>query len=393
HKLGASQLLRSICSTAGNAGYKYTNGENRGIDPEETVDSRYIIAWGANLVSANLHQMAFVQEARRKGAKLVVIDVHRNKTGDAADWFIPIYPGTDGALALGLMQVIIEEGRYDAEHVAAHTSGFDRLQERVREFPPERVAEITGVPAEDIRRLAREYAATQPAFIRIGNGLQHHDNGGMCVRNIACLPALTGAWKRRGGGAMKSNGGYHEVNEAALHRPDLMPHPTRTINMNQLGQALTELQDPAVKALFVYNSNPAAVAPNQSKVMTGLMRGDLFTVAYDVVMTDTCRFADIVLPATSHWENSDLFKSYWHLHMAIAEPVIERVGEAKPNVEVFRLLAQAMGFDDPCFQDTTEDLIEQALHNPNNPSLEGVTLERLKREGVVRLNVPERHVP
>ncbi len=393
HKMGASQLLRSICSAAGNAGYKYANIENRGIDPEETVDSKYIIAWGANLVSANIHQMAYVQQARRKGAKFVVIDVHRNKTGDAADWFIPIYPGTDGALALGLMHVIIQDGLHDEAFVADHTIGFDQLKERVAGYPPERVSHITHIPVDDIRRLAHEYAVTQPAFIRIGNGLQHHDNGGMCVRNIACLPALAGAWRHHGGGAMKSNGGYSELNEQALYRPDLMPAATRVINMNQLGRALNEVDDPPIKGLFVYNTNPAAVAPNQSRVLAGFKREDLFMVVHDIVMTDTCRFADIVLPATSHWENTDLFRSYWHLHLAVTEPVIDRVGEAKPNIEVFQLLARAMGYDDPCFQDSTEQLIEQALDHPRNPRLEGITLDRLRGQSAVKLNVPEKHVP
>ena len=294
HKLGASQLRRSICSAAGNAGYMYTNGPNRGIDPEETVDSRYIVAWGANLVSANVHQMALVQEARRKGARFVVIDVHRNKTGDAADWFIPIRPGTDGALALGLMHVIVAEDLHDKEWIAAHSSGFEQLQERLPLFPPGRVSDITGVPVDNIMQLAREYATVRPSFIRIGNGIQHHDNGGMCVRNIACLPALVGAWRERGGGAMKSNRGYSAMNEAALQRPDLMPRrPTATgetlpriINMNQLGQALTDTHDPPVMALYVYNTNPAAVAPNQDKVIRGLERDDLFTAVHDVVMTE-----------------------------------------------------------------------------------------------------------
>ncbi|MHB8618651.1 MAG: molybdopterin-containing oxidoreductase family protein [Chloroflexota bacterium] len=396
-RLGASQLQRSICSSAGNAGYQYTNGSNRGTDPEETVDSRYIIAWGANLVSANLHQMSYVQEARRNGAKLVVIDVHRNKTGDAADWYIPIYPGTDGALALGLMRAIVDEGLEDGDWIAQHTGGFERLRERLADYPVERVSGITRVPAEDIRRLAREYATTQPAFIRIGNGIQHHDNGGMCVRNIACLPALVGAWRHRGGGAMKSNGGYSSLNEAAMQRPDPRPgsmeRPARTINMNQLGRALLEERDPPISALYVYNANPAAVTPNQARVLDGLRREDLFVAVHDVVLTDTCRYADVVLPATTHWEQTDLFKSYWHLHLALAEPAIEPVGEAKPNVEVFRLLAAAMGFDDPCFQDSVDDILRQGLDFGANPALRGISLERLRRERVVRLTVPERHQP
>lgn len=393
HRLGASQLRRSICSAAGNAGWMYSNGANRGIDPEETAESRYIIAWGANLVSANVHQMALVQEARRKGAKFVVIDVHRNKTGDAADWFIPIRPGTDGALALGLMHVIVAEDLHDRDWIEAHSSGFEQLLERLPQFSPDRVADITGVAAEDVRKLAREYATTQPSFIRIGNGIQHHDNGGMCVRNIACLPALVGAWRHRGGGAMKSNRGYSAMNEQALQRPDLMCRPTRIVNMNQLGTALTELDGPPLMAMYVYNSNPAAVAPSQEKVIRGLQREDLFLAVHDVVMTDTCRYADVVLPATTSWEHADMYDSYWHLHLGVTEPAIPAVGQAKPNIEVFQLLARAMGFDDACFRDSTEDVIRAALDNPGNECLEGVTLERLREEGLVRVGPRERHQP
>jgi anaerobic selenocysteine-containing dehydrogenase len=392
HKLGASQLRRSICSAAGNAGYMYTNGPNYGIDPEETVDSKYIVAWGANLVSANVHQMALVQEARRKGAKFVVIDVHRNKTGDAADWFIPIRPGTDAALALGLMHVIVAEDLHDKDWITSHTKGFEQLQERLPQFPPARVAEITGVPAEDIRRLAREYAATQPSFIRIGNGIQHHDNGGMCVRNITCLPALTGAWRYRGGGAMKSNRGYSAMNERALQRPDLMERATRVINMNRLGHALTEIDDPPVMAMYVYNSNPAAVAPAQDKVIQGLLREDLFVAAHDIVMTDTCRYADVVLPATTHWEHQDLYDSYWHLYTGLAQPVIPPVGQAKPNIEVFHLLARAMGLEDECLYDSSEDVIRSALDNPANPFLDGVTFERVQTD-YVRVGPGQKHQP
>ncbi|MBV8085571.1 MAG: molybdopterin oxidoreductase family protein [Chloroflexi bacterium] len=393
NRMGASRLLRSICSVAGNAGYCYTNGPNRGMDPEETPDSRYVIAWGANLVSANIHQMALVQEARRNGAKFVVIDVHRNKTGDAADWFIPIKPASDGALALGLMHVIVAESLEDRDWIAQHTTGFEQLRERLAEFPPARVSEITGVPVEDLVRLAREYATTQPAFIRIGNGLQHHDNGGMCVRDIACLPALTGAWRQRGGGAQKSNGGYHSWNEDAVLRPDLRPQQSRLINMNELGKALTEVNDPPVNALYVWNTNPAAVAPNQGKVIAGFKREDLFMAVHDVVLTDTARYADVVLPATTAWEHTDLYYSYWHLHMALAEPAIERIGQAKPNHEVFQLLARAMGYDEPCFADSEEDMIRQALDGSGNTCLEGVTYERLADEHVVALNKPAKHQP
>jgi len=254
------------------------------------------------------------------------------------------------------------------------------------------VERISEVAAGTVERLAREYATTRPAFIRIGNGLQHHDNGGMAVRTIACLPGLVGAWRDVGGGAVKSNGGYATMNDAALMRPDLMAgRAPRTVNMNQLGQALTELDDPPVQAMVVYNANPAVIAPDQTRVLAGLAREDLFTVVHEQVMTDTARYADVLLPATTHFEQTDLYSSYWHLYLALAEPAVERLGEAKPNVELFSLLARRLGFEDECFQDDVETLIGQALDNPANPFLRGITLERLKEGGPVRLNVEEPH--
>ncbi|HEX2173735.1 MAG TPA: molybdopterin oxidoreductase family protein [Dehalococcoidia bacterium] len=391
NRLGACRLERAICSAAGSAGYGYTmTGGRRGTDPEETVHARYLISWGANLASANLHQMTMFQEARRRGAKHVVIDVHRNRTAKLADWFIPIRPGTDTALALGLMHVIIGEGLYDKEYVAAETVGFEHLAARAAKFPPERVERITGVPAADVTTLAREYARTRPSFIRIGNGPQHHSNGGMIVRTVACLPGLVGAWRDVGGGAIKSNGDYFQLNLAALARDDLAPTPRpRTINMNQLGHALTDLEPP-IYGLFVYNSNPLVVAPDQAAIRRGLLREDLFTVVHEQLMTDTARYADIVLPATTHFEHLDLYPSYWHLYLQIAEPVIDRVGESKPNIEVFQLLAKALGFEDPCFDDTPEDIIRQALDNPANPLLQGITLESLREQGWQKLQLTDR---
>lgn len=393
YRLGASQLARTICSAAGSAGYVYTMGLRAGTDPEATADARYIIAWGVNVASTNMHQMTFIQQARRKGAKLVVIDVHRNRTAAFADWFLHIHPGTDGALALGLMHVIIAERLYDADFIARRTVGFDALAERVAAYPPERVAAITGLAGDDIVCLAREYATTQPAFIRIGNGLQHHTNGGMAVRAITCLPALVGAWRYPAGGAIKSNHGYAQMNERARQRPDLLGgRQPRTISMNQLGWALLEA-DPPVRALFVYNSNPAVVAPDQTRVLQGLAREDLFTVVHEQLMTDTARFADVLLPATTHFEHTDLYTSYWHLYVQLARPAIAPLGEAKSNVELFRLLAKRMGFDDPCFNDDVDDILRQALDHPANPWLRGVTWERLEREPWVRLNVPRDEAP
>jgi anaerobic selenocysteine-containing dehydrogenase len=392
HRLGASQLARTVCSAAGNVGYDYTIGDRRGTDPETTSRARYIISWGSNLASVNMHQLTYIRQAQRAGATFIHIDVQRNRTTAFADRFVQVRPGTDAALALGMMHVIIRDGLHDAEYVRQNTIGFEALAARVRDYPPERVARITEVPAEVVETLAREYATTRPAFIRIGNGLQHHDNGGMAVRTIACLPGLIGAWRDVGGGAVKSNAGYAAMNDAALMRPDLLAgRAPRTINMNQLGHALTELDDPPVKALVVYNSNPAVIAPDQRRVLAGLERDDLFTVVHEQVMTDTAHYADVLLPATTHFEQTDLYSSFWHLYLNLAEPAVARMGEAKPNVEFFGLLAQRLGFGDACFRDDVRTLISQALDNPANPFLDGITLECLEAGGPVRLSVETPH--
>ena len=392
HKLGASRLDRAVCSAAGNAGFNYTVGDKRGTDPETTAQARYILAWGSNLASVNMHQMTYVRQAQRAGATFVHIDVQRNRTTAFADQFVQLRPGTDAALALGMMHVIIRDQLHDAEYVRANTLGFEALAARVREYPPERVAQITDVPVATIEQLAREYATTRPAFIRIGNGLQHHDNGGMAVRTIACLPGLIGSWRDVGGGAVKSNAGYAALNDAALMRPDLLGgRNPRTVNMNQLGYALTELSDPPVKAIMVYNSNPAVIAPDQTRVLAGFRRDDLFTVVHEQLMTDTARFADILLPATTHFEQTDLYSSFWHLYLNLSQPAIAPMGEAKSNVEMFSQLAQRLGYDDACFKDDAEAMIAQSLQHPANPYLAGITLEQLKRGGAVRLAVEEPH--
>jgi anaerobic selenocysteine-containing dehydrogenase len=270
HRLGASQLDRAICSAAGSQGYKYTMGGSFGTDPEDTVDSKLIIFWGINAVSTNMHQVALAQKARKNGAKIVVIDVHKNQTGQFADWFIPILPGTDAALALGMMHILFAEEMVDDDFLQQYTFGHEEMRNHVLQYDPSTVSTITGVPIEDIYKLARMYGKTSPSFIRIGNGPQHHDNGGMCIRTISCLPALTGQWLVKGGGAIKGNGGYLAHNTEKLQRPDLLKNKnTRTINMNLLGQALLEI-DPPVKSMFVYGTNPAVVAPDANKVRKGL---------------------------------------------------------------------------------------------------------------------------
>lgn len=386
HRLGASRLQYTICEAAGKEGYRYTMGGSYGTDPEDTVHAKLIIMWGINAVSTNMHQVMLAEKARKNGATIVVIDVHKNRTGRWADWFIPVMPGTDAALALGMMHILFEEQMTDEAFLRTYTVGHEELREHVRQYDPATVSAITGVPESDIYRLARMYGRTSPSFIRIGNGPQHHDNGGMFVRTISCLPALTGQWLHKGGGAIKGNGAYLEHNAIALQRPDLLKQATRRINMNMLGNALLEL-DPPIRSLYVYNSNPALVAPNAAKVRQGLGREDLFTVVHDLFLTETASYADIVLPATSSFENTDFYRSYWHHYVQLQQPVIEPYGESKSNADVFRLLAKAMGFEDDVFEDTEEQMICQALDHPNNPRLRGITYEALTEKQYMKADV------
>ncbi|MGE7762843.1 molybdopterin oxidoreductase family protein [Peribacillus sp. NPDC097895] len=384
HKLGASMLERSICNAAGSVGYSYTMGGSLGIDPEETIHTKLFIMWGINAVSTNMHQVTLAQQARKNGAKVVVIDVHKNQTGKWADWFIPILPGTDSALALGLMHILYAENLVNQPFLDEYTVGAEQLREHVRQYDPATVSAITGVPIDDLYELARMYGTTTPSFVRIGNGLQHHDNGGMAIRTIACLPALTGQWMIEGGGATKGNSGYLAFNTDALRRPDLLHNKaTRTINMNQIGQALLKKENP-IRSMLVYGSNPALVAPNANKVQEGLMRDDLFTVVHDLFLTETAMFADLVLPATSSYETEDFYNSYWHNYVQIQKPVVEKYGESKSNVELFKLLAAGMGFEEQAFKDSEEDMIRQALDFPENPYLEGITYDTLSSNQFVK---------
>lgn len=387
NRLGAADHTRTICSAAGQAGYAYTMGAGRGSDPETIPDARLVVIWGVNAVSTNLHLMTQIQEARKNGAKVVVVDVHRNPTARAADQFIQLFPGTDAALALGLMNVIVGEGLHNAPFIEANTIGFDRLLPRLKEYSPDRVEGITGVPAGEIRLLAREYATIKPAFLALGNGPQHHEKGGMATRTTALLPALVGSWGIPGGGAIRSNGGYFTLNGKGLERPDLASGPLRTINMARLGPELL-VADPPFRALYVWSTNPAVVLPEQDKVVAGLSREDLFTVVHEQVMTDTARYADILLPCTTCFEQEEYFTGSWHLYASYSDAAIPPVGESKSDYEVFRLLAEAMNFDEPCFRESLDEIAAAGFDNPSNPFLEGVTAERLKREKLVRLNLP-----
>jgi anaerobic selenocysteine-containing dehydrogenase len=395
HSIGASQLARTICAEAGAAGVKSVYGVNMGTDPEQFRQSKYIIAWAANIHGNNVHLWPFIEEARRNGAKLVVIDPYRTRTAACADWHIPINPGTDVALALAMMHVIINENLHDADYVARHTEGFDELREKVQEYPPETASQWTGIAPADIRKLARDYATVRPAVIRMNYGVQRSQNGGMASRTIAMLPCITGSWKEVGGGFQLSTSGAFGLNNAALERPELMQkslgRPARTINMVELGKALNEVNDPPVKAMYVYNSNPAAVCPNHNAVIRGLLRPDLFTVVHEQFFTDTTDYADIVLPATTFFEHKELQSAYGHYYLQMSNRAIEPLGECRSNVDVFRALAEKMGLEDACLRDSDDDMIEQALDSPN-PWLEGITRERLENEGHIRLNFESRSV-
>lgn len=389
HRLGASQLERTICSSAGEAGLLSVIGKQLGTEPEQFAKSRYVIAWASNIHANNVHLWPFISEARRNGAKLVVIDPYKTRTAACADWYLPINPGTDAALALGMMHVIIRDNLYDADYVVRNTVGFEQLREKVQQYPPDRVVHWTGIKSADIEQLAREYATTRPAVIRVNYGVQRSENGGMATRAITMLPCITGSWKDVGGGLQLSTSGSYQLNQHVLKRTDLMEkalgRPARTVNMVELGQALNTLGNPPVKALFVYNSNPAAVCPNHNDVIRGLKRPDLFTVVHEQFFTDTTDYADIVLPATTFFEHKDLQTAYGHYYLQMSQQAIEPLGECRSNVELFRSLAERLGFEDECFRESVDEMMDSALDTPN-PWMKGIDRKKLETEGHVRLN-------
>ena len=391
HRLGASRLHRSICSQAGEDAIISVYGRKMGTEPEQFRHSKYIIAWAANIHGNNIHLWPFIEEARRNGAKLVVIDPYRTRTAAAADWHIPINPGTDVALAVGLMHIIVREGWHDENYISRYAEGFDELKKRLPEYTPERVAHWTGIAKDDIERLAREYATTRPAVIRLNYGIQRAQNGGAAVRAVCMLPVITGSWQEVGGGLQLSVSGAFQLDRDAMELLDLaykspLGRPARIVNMVQLGQALTELDNPPVKALMVYNCNPAAVCPDQHLVRQGLQRDDLFTVVHEQFFTDTTDFADIVLPATTFFEHKDLVQAYGHYYLQVSHQAIEPLGECKSNVDFFRELALRMGFEDECFQESVDAMIDRALAS-GVPQLKGITRERLEHDPHVRLNL------
>jgi anaerobic selenocysteine-containing dehydrogenase len=394
HALGASRLDRTICVSTAYAGWRATVGAVTGNDSEQMVGADLVVLWGINAAYSTVNVMTLVKQARQRGAHVVAIDPYRTATAATADEHLMVRPGTDAALALAVMHVLIAEGRVDREYVGRATLGYDQLVDHVQAYSPERVAPIAGLPVETIVGFARRYGASRRTFIRLGIGISRHDNGGMTCRTIACLPALTGAYADPHGGALLSSSAAFGFDFAVLERPDLMPSPPpRIVNMIHLGRVLTDGDlTPPVAALYVYNSNPAAVCPNQGLVQAGLAREDLFTVVHEQVMTDTAQWADVILPATMSVEHEDLYGSYGHFHLQLARPVLSPPGEAKSNWDVFALLAEALGVAGHHYTKTPPALIQELL-GTGDASMAGITYERLCQEGSVRLNLPHPYLP
>lgn len=389
NRLGSTVAEKTYCESGSSTAWLMTVGPTGGLDVESLSYAKYIVVWGMNMVNTNLHAWPFILEARSKGAKIVVIDPIRSKTAKQADWHIPIRPGTDGALALGMMHVMMcEEDLVDHDYIEKYTLGFEDLKGRAAQYPPERVAAITGIPAADIRKLAREYATTQPSAIRQGVAVERSPGGGDAIRLITMLPALTGAWRHVGGGTVEMPIWEFPFNFDFMCRPDWIRPGTRVVNELQLGAALTgELQlDPPIKSLFVYNSNPVSQAPNAAKIVEGLKREDLFMVTSELFLTDTAKYSDIVLPAAMQAEVFDLMVTWGHLYASLNQPAIPPPGECVANAELFRRLAKVMGFNDDHFSLTDEEMVIRSYHW-DAPQFQGITIEKLKEVGWMRLNV------
>jgi anaerobic selenocysteine-containing dehydrogenase len=388
HRLGASRLDRTICSPAKDAGVRAVMGDTAAPHPDEATESDLVILWGINAAATNIHFLYSVREARRKGARVWVIDTYETPTAGMADRTFLVRPGSDGALALGMMHQLVADDLVDRDFLAADVQGFEELWSEVLSgFPPEKSSTLTGLPVETIREMARAYGKSRASFIRLGSGLSRYTNGGMTCRTIACLPALTGAWARKGGGFLAGTASGGAFSMKAVTREDFMARSTRIVNMNQLGRALNQIDDPPVLSLYVYHSNPAAVTPDQNQVLRGLSREDLFTVVHERFMTDTAAYADIVLPATSSMEHSDLYRAYGSYCIQRASAAIPPVGESKSNWEVFGLLAEAMGFEDEFFRQSADNLIDHLLSVPS-PMREGIDYDALNSGKAVELRLP-----
>jgi anaerobic selenocysteine-containing dehydrogenase len=391
--IGASFLDRTICSSAGSEAFALTYGTRMGTDPEAVPEARLILLWGTNTLTSNPHLWPFIRRARDNGARVICIDPLRTRTAAASDEHIAIRPGTDAALALGMMHVLFRDGLEDRQYLDEMTIGWQKLRDRVlAEYAPERVANICRLPVETIERLGTLYGNTRPTFIRLNYGLQRHAGGGSAVRAISLLPAITGAWNDAGGGCQLSVSGTFAMNTAAMERTDLGNHSARTINMTRFGEALTEIDNPPVKAVIVYNSNPGSIAPDRETVLRGLRRDDLFTVVLEHFQTDTADYADVLLPATTQLEHDDLHKAYGHVYVTYNKRSIEPLGEALPNSEIFRRIAAAMNLDHPELRESDEELMRTALTG-SAEVMNGVTFEALREHGSVRLNVPSPHLP
>ncbi|OHB91473.1 MAG: hypothetical protein A3E75_06080 [Planctomycetes bacterium RIFCSPHIGHO2_12_FULL_51_37] len=391
NRLGTLQLDRTICTKAGRIGYLYTMGSSAGADPRGIPESRLIVSWGTNTFATNIHQLPLLSEARRRGAKYVVINPFRVKGAEVADMFVQPRPGSDSALALGMMHVIIREDLYNKDFVDKNTFGFGVLCQRAEEYPPKRVEKLTDVKAKTIIELARLYAGEAPSFIYAGSGLQHHTNGGMTIRTIACLPALVGAWGRIGGGMFFPTSTVFPVSWDDLEgnelRPGSAPGSASCFNMNRLGHILLNNKS-NIRALYVFNANPLAVLFNQNRLIEGLKRQDLFTVVHEQLITDTARYADILLPATTQFEQVDLHASYFNLSIQLNQQAIEPVGECRSNLDTFKALAGALGFTERYFNQSNWDVIEEVL-DIGHPALKGITLDRLKKEGYAPISMPD----
>ncbi len=393
NRLGASQLDRAICGAAAEFAVNRTLGARRAPAYEDVVHSKLVIVWGHNPVSTAPHFMPWLRKAQREGCQLVVIDPRRTRTAKGADWHIAPQPGTDGALALGLAHILVRDGLHDEAWLTAHTVGWLKLKARLAEYPPERVADITGVASAEIERLAYLYATATPALIKMADGLQRNHNGGQTTRAICALPALTGQYGQLGGGLAYSTSGYLQWASSAVNYWHESPPPGRVVNMNRLGAALMgEAVDPPIQSLYVFGSNPAAIAPNAGLVVEGLKREDLFTVVHELFMTDTAEMADLVLPATSQLEHMDLHKGYGHTTLSLNLPAIPPLGESKSNWDVMRLLSAEMGFDEPWLQQDAEAVIDEVLAATaeTNPALQGIDVARLKAEGSITLRYEPR---
>ena len=391
--LGTTQHHLSICMTAGGFGTGYTLGDNRiGMDPEGFADARLVIVWGANPLITHHHIWKFIAKARRRGAHVVVIDPVRTRTADRADEHLAIRPGTDAALALGLLHVVVARGAEDADFIEAHTLGWSAFRERILEYPSDRVAEITGLTVAQIEALGARLATERPTAIRIGPGLQRHAGGGQAVRAITCIPGVTGDWRFPGGGAAYDTRAFFRGNWASLWRDDLRPPGVRVFAMTRLGEALLELGDPPVRSLLVYGSNPAASVPDQNKVRRGLAREDLFTVVIDHFQTDTADFADLLLPATMQTEHTDLHIGYGHAYLAWNPPAVAAPGECLPNTEILRRLARGLGVTEPCVYDSDEAMVRAVLDS-EDLRIDGITFERLTERGWLRLGQPQPWAP